>query len=320
MGRLVFFAVAVAVTLSSLHFVEAQEATEKVKQLSALLKDPDSEKRVEAAKGLSGANVDARPALDDLIDLLRNDKIPDVRVAAARALSMVCYHRESEEIYKKVVPVLVTAMQKDEDTLVRWAACRAFVMIGPAGKDAAPALLELMSNKDDPRLRELAGHSLSYVASPQCAVIVPKLIEMHNKGIDEEATQINVLAILGKVGSKEDVVVPILLDVINEKKAERWKVRYIAALALGDFGPKAQRAVPSLIACIEDGLKYPKGDQRNISGGAIEAIGRIGAREAIPILITIIDDPKSDDTLKSFARRALTRIRMYKPPQPKADA
>ena len=97
----------------------------------ALLADPDGAVRYWAAVGLTALGPEAQPAADGLQRLLE-DASPDVRLAAAEALSNV--GRE-----KKALPVIVEGL-KHESGWVRLHAAVVLVAIGQKARDAAPQI------------------------------------------------------------------------------------------------------------------------------------------------------------------------------------
>jgi HEAT repeat protein len=197
----------------------------------------------------------------------------------------------------------VKAMQKDSDTLVRWTAADAFRMIGPGAHEAAPALLELMVQKDDERMREIAAGSLHNVASPKCKELLPKLLAMLKKGIDDESIEAGVLAALGAVQTDEDVVVPLLMVVVREKNPKRSHARCSAVYALRDMGPKAEKAVPLLIECVKEGAKLKDDDPMNVYAAALQALRAIGpaAKPSLPLLKAIAEDPDVSSGVRARA-------------------
>jgi HEAT repeat protein len=290
-------------------FSEAQDAAkERLALLRKQLKDPDDQVRSKAARSLANKDIDARPAVDDLVDSLQNDKVPEVRVACADALCMICYHHRSSEPNKKIVPALIQAMRNDNDTVVRWRACDAFVMIGPVAKEAAPYLLEAINDKDDSRMREIARRSLQYVASPECRKLMPKLIEMFRMGIDDESTAVTVVAVMGKIGTDEEIIVPLLVGAMKSNDPKKLTLRRSAVRALGRLGDKAKPAVPAILTSLQESLKLEADNPANIQGAAIEALGRIGSREALPLLNAIVENPRTSREIAALARSALKQI------------
>ncbi len=65
---------------------------------------------------------------------------------------------------------------------------------------------------------------------------------------------------------------------------EDERVRWYATYALGQLGPKAADAVPALMALLEDTQQY-----EYVRGAAAWALGRIGDRQAVPLLTETLE-------------------------------
>jgi HEAT repeat protein len=105
--------------------------------------------RAQAAEAVGDVGARFRDAAPELDDALR-DKVPNVRVAAADALWKVSGDAEA------VVPVLVELLKPANPPPVRYAALQKLREMGPAAKEARPALRELRADADQ-YLRQTAG-------------------------------------------------------------------------------------------------------------------------------------------------------------------
>ncbi|HYT61141.1 MAG TPA: HEAT repeat domain-containing protein [Haliangiales bacterium] len=104
------------------------------------------------------------------------------------------------------------ARRESQIPRVRIAAAQVLGDLGPAARNAAPALVEALRDRD-PTLRRNAAFAL------------------------------------GKIGAKPALAVPALAGVLSDRNEE---VRMYAAIALKKFGPQAARAVPGLVAALSD--------------------------------------------------------------------
>lgn len=119
----------------------ARKAT-AVDALVDLLDQGDAEERVRAARALGQLGPAAAPAVETLVTALQ-DVSPEVQVAAADALGA---------IGKKAVPHLLAVLAVDDVDCITLAA-RALAIMGPAAREALPAL-EKHKDHEDARIRD----------------------------------------------------------------------------------------------------------------------------------------------------------------------
>jgi HEAT repeat protein len=303
--------------------------------LEALLEQGDWRARVLAAKVLGLRGEAAKGAVPALAAALA-DKDEDVRRAAEVALSNMGPHAKAaapalvaylaspvhtgDDAFSTLValgpdavPALVQALGEmprdgravDRRALAVWVLER----IGPAAKDAAPALARLL--RDGQVLR--AEEALAEIGEPALAPVVEVL-----RGQDREARQRAAwtLFLLAGRGHRADQAVPALKDALADdfRAAQRY-----AAMALGDYGPAAREAVPALLPLLDHPwrplreeatfalaridpknekvahalgvlLRTGQGYERQRAGNALVDLGA-DARPAIPALRQALDDP-----------------------------
>jgi HEAT repeat protein len=117
-----------------------------------LLNEGDERERAGAAKELGKLGAAAAPAAETLVQLLQ-DVSADVQAAAADALG---------SIGAKAVPYLVAALAVDDADSIAGAA-RALARMGPAGRDALPAL-EKRKDHTNARVREAVREACAKVS------------------------------------------------------------------------------------------------------------------------------------------------------------
>jgi HEAT repeat protein len=127
----------------------AEAGAPAVPRLAEALKDPA--RRLPAAAVLARIGAAAKPAVDALLPLLK-DEDPAVRREALLALGAIGPPAES---------VLETAvgLLEDPDPMVRTAAAYVLGKLGPAAKSAVPALRKGLTG-DDPGLNRIAAWAL----------------------------------------------------------------------------------------------------------------------------------------------------------------
>jgi len=231
-----------------------------------------------------------------------NDIDSNLRSSAAHALGHIGA--------VAVTPKLIEAFS-DKKTHVRNSAVDALVKIGKA---AVPKLIEALSD-ENPVVKANAAHALGKIGAPEA---VPKLIDaLSNENL---IVKINTAEALGKIGTPE--AVSKLIEALSD---ENPYINYIATLSLGEIG--AQEAVPKIIEALFDEktdvktyladligelgapgaatefINNPFGDFINdiinINSAAGYALNKIGATEAVPILIEALSDEKSDVKVKA---------------------
>jgi HEAT repeat protein len=275
-----------------------REINEAVAVFSSRLTDQDGEVRVKAAKALYPFGATGRGAAARLCHVLETDPLNEARLHAARALGSIFSDGSNPGYMKPVVPALIKALRHDRDPLVRRQACTSLGGIGHKAHAAAPLFLELMKDKEDDSMRNAARESFDYVVSPSCKMLMPTLLEMYKKGIEDPLIEGTVLIALAKIGEKEEIVLPILVEALKNPKR-----RGFAAMAIGKMGPKAKTAVPDLVSVLnvsQAGVQY-------VVLAAIEEIG-VDACSAIPALRKFADDPTVDRNVRRTAQRVLKSL------------
>ncbi len=117
------------------------------------LKSESAKERAQAAKAIGKHGAirynDIREAINPLKDLLKKDKDPNVRAAAAQALGNIAPQP------KETVKLLIKTLEEKEPQ-VKMAAIEAIGKMGSAAKVAIPELRKIAQNKDDKQMRRKA--------------------------------------------------------------------------------------------------------------------------------------------------------------------
>lgn len=123
-------------------------------------------------------------------------------------------------------------------------------------------------------------------------------IEYIIKALEYEDTYVRDSAAeaLGEIGPEAKDAIPTIIDLLQDG---RVYVRESAANALGEIGPYANEAVPALITALGDEDSW-------VRVYAAEALGKIGVKEAVPALIKALED--EDKYVRGEAVRALKKI------------
>lgn len=235
-----------------------------------LQNDVDPEVRSACAYALG--NIGAKFAIGPLLDVMNNAKeeMP-VRLAAALALGQM----GSRQGIKFLIDQL-----KSSDEKIRSSAVEALRMIG---KQATSMLIEAAKSKD-PLQRWGAIAALGETSDPKA---VPILL----KGLKDEDENIRAVAAVSLGKLRYEKVASQLVAAMADKSE---RVQACAEWALENIGKKA---IPEIM----EGAK-----RTAIRLRAFRLLGRLKAREALPILIDGLDDRKPE--IRAMAAWALGEI------------
>ncbi len=238
----------------------------------------DLAERLRALREIAAMGPAARPAVPDLVKLLRDPTI-EVRDLASNALgilgpeavpALLASMRDGPEwpanmaasalgrCDRTAVPLLSKALG-EENREVRLLVLRALIWMGEEAAEAAPAVAALLKD-EDPATRRFAVRALAGTGTPAISAVVGALGDSHPR------------------------------------------VRTWAAEAAGSLGAEA---VPNLVALLDNAEVRPY---------ALHALRRIGpaARDAVPALTRLLKDPN----LGREVERALARIQPPPPKVP----
>jgi HEAT repeat protein len=132
-----------------------------------------------------------------------------------------------------------------------------FYALGSMGKDAVPALIELLKDRDTD-VRYHAARSLGYIGG-DAEPAIPQLlllVDHTNRVIAWTA-----MSSLGMIRRKPFVVVPLLITNLLSTNAILYD-RTI--LALGDFGEQARAASPFILPFLNDADEVTRWDTTNV--------------------------------------------------------
>ncbi len=190
-----------------------------------------------------------------------------------------------------VLPQILAALE-DENEHVRRSAASALTRVPADTSETQLALVKALES-DDRHLRSQAGRALAE-APAGSATTAPELARIAVSN-DRQAS-IAAFNVLAKLPAAE--VVPQLVPMLS---SEDQHTRQNAARIVGNFGPQASAAVPTLITLLD---KYPHYLM------AVNTLGRIGpgARAAIPALLGLFEQSDPSRELRLALTGALTQI------------
>jgi HEAT repeat protein len=283
--------------------------------------------RVCAAEGLEELGTAAGPALPGLL-------------AAARVLWRDLFKPVSEALANlgekavSAVAVLVTAFEQASDSYVRCLAARALGRIGPAAAAAVPSLLKVVEETDDggwvehdaalallliggadelaverllagctdsPNFSEDVMDGLrSMRRRPEAAL--PRSREALRD--EDELARVVAAAVLVRSGREVENVVPVLVDLVNEKQrpTSKWSGDELAARVLGWCGEHGRAGLPALrqaLASRSNALRFE-------AARALVELGQPVA-DALPVLKATLTEWATEE-MGSGALRTLEQI------------
>ena len=262
---------------------------ERLKSLINALNDTEPRFRAEAADELGALGPNAKSAVPALMRAL-TDGNSSVRTRVARALGLIGATSEP------AIPEMIKALHDESEYVsMREACAEALAKISPADPVVIQALEDSIHSKSS-SVRAASVRSLGALG-PTAGTSFPKI----RKALDDKDYSVRAQAVkaISKVMQKPEITMPIFVDELSDNYA----VRREAAFALGQLGPMAKGAIPSLTKALTEEQSK---DGRPAAGWAIsEALARIGG-DAIPELIQLLRH--RDATVRVWAVYALGKM------------
>jgi HEAT repeat protein len=300
-----------------------RRAQPAVKALVEALKDRDPLVRFYSVCALGNLGVDAKIAVEPLINGFKSEKEPTILAAIRNALI---------RIGKPAIPALLTEAKKRESVM----AVPAIGILGRMGPEARTAIPVLTDLLQDHKAYFAAASSLVQI-DPNHDKAINTLLEIMQ---DPRETDRNFQAatLLSRTPKKK-AVVEFLVALMKETQLKSTKLRNIGEL-MEEIGPDAKPAVPFLIQQlkamdpIDDSVVFPASavltiDPKETTARtilrrqlthltslagrgyvpAIHTLARLGkdATPAIPVLEKLLKEP--DSTLREAAHKAIQAIR-----------
>lgn len=258
------------------------------------LRDEDEEVRTVAALALA--------SIAEKLPLPEEDFDPqDADAIAARDLAL--------RFRSKASGALIAAL-KDPDTQVRWAAAWALALVGPDEK----SIVALIEAAKDTRTRVRPNAQIRLASffgggNSNC----------HYVGVaHDEYVRVAAIQALGAYG---EGAVPAISVLVGALKSDDALTRWLAAMVLGEIGPKAKVAVPALAALVRSEIVLrdppcnPDFDGSRFTAPALSvaaawALGRMGAasQAAVPELIRALESAGDNEGVACASAHALGAI------------
>jgi HEAT repeat protein len=229
-------------------------------------------------------NINQKP--DDVVPLLTRFLVGQGLGITREVCDILCHMGPAA---KDAVPALVRVLQGENSWGVQSAVAEALCAIGPEARAAIPTLVEALK---DPFSAQWAASVLGNIG-PEA---VPALIQ--GLRIGDADTRAWTADALGQIGPAATAAVGDLTTLLQDKPPVRWW----AAIALAEIQP-SPAALPVLIETMQ-AVEY----EQDARCAAAEALGRMGglAQTAIPLLKQALQD--GDRSVREAAHQALQQI------------
>lgn len=169
------------------------------------------------------------------------------------------------------------------------------------GKSIVPLLVEILKKEDVDGFKKADAITILGAIGPQAAEAVPVLMDqllknpdmLHVKAEGGDPAQNTGTYNGSAAGALANIGPSALPPLIHALKDDNPCLRYAASVALGDMGPEARPAVPSLIKILE------KDSDDAVRFQVSRTLGDIGSADAIPALQKLRDKLYRKDLLNS---------------------
>jgi HEAT repeat protein len=273
-----------------------------VPSLIKMLELKDVHIRASAVDRLGKMGEKAAPAVPTLIGLLNDETWVEFFIPLQSHASDAL-----KRIGPSSIPGLIGALD-DPDAQIRvWAAGTLATLQAPE-KAAVPALIKALKDSHA-NVRTHAVVVLGNIGKASQPAL-PLLASMLHDDPDFGVRQ-DVIAALARLDGKGKKAIPAIIQALQDKEPS---VRSIAAQWLGEYGPRAESAVPDLYQGLDDTGTWnlPVSDFsliRYVRGDMAEALGKIGP-EAVPALPKLRQMLESDEEGEMRAAAALAILRI----------
>lgn len=243
---------ALGAVLGGVKDAEPRHLKEAVGLLGRALRDNQAYVRYRAAQSLGQIGPDSRPAVPELITMVKDPSTWEARQAAAQALGAICSDNEDKLGPPVNVQQALFGALNDSAHQVRLAAVRSLTLLGaPANPDHKAKLLSSLNAvalKDPEPTIQIWAHMAIMSASHE---VTPEHLNPIAKKLQhpEVATRVQAAQALGAIGLKAKATVPALAAALRD---EEPVVVLWSAMALGRMDLAAARAVPALEEVAKD--------------------------------------------------------------------
>ena len=259
-------------------------------------KDEDLNIRVHAVRALGNIGQGSQQAIDELIEALK-DEDPNVRGYAVRALGNI--GQESKEVVKALIPFL-----SDDEYFIRRERVIALGKMKVSSDKVTSGLIRALGDPDK-EVQTTAHDAL--IKHGKSAV--PQLI-----GQFGNISSLNIVDIL--IDTEEGAVDDLTLALKSDNFIVRGNSAQALGMIIGINGIKvSDKKLNSIITeLINIASKDTNRKERDGRIAVIQSLSHFGprAKEAIPTLQQIVENPRNHISLKQAGKDALNKINQEK--------
>jgi HEAT repeat protein len=240
--------------------------------------DPDPQNlRRSILQALARIEPDPKVHVPRLIDALKTDKAPGVRLAAVQALGQV--GPPAKEAIPTLLALAKAAPVPNEQPGFRRAVADAIARIETDPKEQVSLLTDLLKSEKDPAGRLALVQALGSIGPPAKPAI-PTLLEVRKaspptpKTLDPQGVRKAILEAIGKIDPEPKTYVPIVIDFLKQDRDSA--VRTAAVQTLKQIGPPAKDAIPALQEVVKSLAKSTRSEDKALLKEAEDAIKALG--------------------------------------------
>jgi HEAT repeat protein len=274
------------ISMWSLTKIEPQNETRRlntVSLLAAALGSRQTRVRRAAARGLADLKPPVALVLPGVREAMRSADM-ETAANAAEALG---------SLGEPAVPALVDALKIER---IRPSVARILGRLGPAAKQAVPALAEIVRRDDRVPARCEALMALGAIG-PDAAPSVPAIAESL-RGTKEDICYAACYA-LGRIGPAAIAAKP---ELQNKLRDANQSIALSAAWALARIDPRSAEVARLSVPLLLQGLADAEPRVRAEAANSLALLGPL-AKDAVPALKKVLRDP--DDTVRDAADKAI---------------
>jgi HEAT repeat protein len=272
--------------------------------LNGGLDDRDDEVRIACLKSIAKLGSVGQGIGNRLVDLMRSDKNPKVRLAAANAVSAVYALSRFHKGIAAYIPTIESVVFEDQDREVRKAAIWALRAVAADSASAVPTYVRILKSKQDPDSREIVMLGIVDIG-PHGKDAVPQLLALLRDGTEPSLLRGLAASALGNIGYNADEVVPVFLMLLEDAKQN--ELHGAILVGIENYGPKATDAA----SAIGGVLKQTKGKngqpQIDLRSQAVRALGAVMPNdpETRKVLERMVNDESEPIPVRIAAANAL---------------